>query len=101
MTGYDLTDEAAEDIREIVRYTLQTWGRAQVTRYRASLKQCLNRLAEAPGLGKSFSDELPEVRAFHCRHHFIFYLQREKPLVIAVLHERQNLAAKLAMRLDE
>lgn len=50
MAEYDLTDEAAEDIREIVRYTFRTWGGAQVARYRADLKHCLNRLAEALGI---------------------------------------------------
>jgi plasmid stabilization system protein ParE len=66
------------------------------------LNHCLNRLVEAPGLGKPFSGRLPGVRAFRCRHHFIFcHERRETPLVIALLHERQDPVAKLAMRLDD
>lgn len=103
MQEYNLTEEAAEDIRRVVRYTLRQWGSAQVERYRSDLKQCLKQVAEIPGIGKTFSERLPDVRALHCRHHFIFYLngKRQPPLVIAILHERQDLVARLADRLSQ
>ena len=102
MNHYDLTEEAAEDIRKIVRYTLQTWGVDQVERYRQALKSCLDQLAQAPALGRAVSTTSPEVRLFPCQHHYFFYLSegRVRPLVIAVLHRRQDFHARLEGRLD-
>lgn len=102
MNHYDLTEEAAEDIRKIARYTLKAWGAGQVERYRHALKSCLDRLAQAPALGRAVSPTLPEVRLFPCQHHYVFYLSegRVRPLVIAVLHERQDFQAKLGERLE-
>ena len=100
MSDYDLTDEAAEDIREIIRYTLRQWGRPQVARYRQALNHCLDGLASGDVHGKVLLPTLPDVRGFRCWHHFIFYLESNnpRPLVIAVLHERRDLVAGLMER---
>jgi len=43
---------------------------------------------------------LPDVYRFRCQHHFISYTLQgtERPLIIAVLHERQDLLAQLSWR---
>jgi plasmid stabilization system protein ParE len=33
MISYDLTTEAEEDLKSIIRYTLQQWGRDQARRW--------------------------------------------------------------------
>ena len=97
---YDLTEEAADDIRNIIRYTLRTWGKAQVERYRQALNACLERLVSGKVVPSLALASLPDVYRFRCQHHFIFYTLQgtERPLIIAVLHERQDLLAQLSWR---
>ena len=97
---YDLTEEAADDIRNIIRYTLRTWGREQVERYRQALNACLERLASGKVVPAQALASLPDVYRFRCQHHFIFYTLQstEQPLIIAVLHERQDLLEQLSWR---
>lgn len=70
---YDLTEEAAEDIRDIICYTLRTWGRDQVERYRQALNGCLDRLVSAEVVLRSSLSSLPDIYHFRCQHHLIFY----------------------------
>lgn len=97
---YDLTEEAADDIRNIIRYTLSTWGRAQVERYRQAFNACLERLVSGQVVPTLALGTLPDVYRFRCQHHFIFYTLQgtERPLIIAVLHERQDFLAHLSWR---
>lgn len=99
---YDLTEEAADDIREIVRYTLRQWGLSQVERYRLTLHQCLDQLATRDTPGRPFSSRLPDVRVSRCAQHLIFYLRegRPRPLIIALLHARQDSLSHLRKRLS-
>lgn len=96
----DLTEEAADDIRNIIRYTFRTWGRGQVERYRQALNACLQWLVSGNRVRAQALASLPDVYRFRCQHHFIFYTQQptERPLIIAVLHERQDLLEQLSMR---
>ena len=96
---YGLTDEAEDDIRDIIRYTLRTWGRSQVQKYREALNYCLERLGRGEVKSVAAFPSLPDVYSFRCQHHFIFFTEDEVGyLVIAVLHERQNPAVHLLDR---
>ena len=96
---YGLTDEAEEDIREIIRYTLRTWGRSHVQKYWEALNHCLVRLGRGGVKSAVVYPSLPDVFSFRCQHHFIFFTEDEAGyLVIAVLHERQNPAVHLLGR---
>ena len=48
MTKYRLTDAAREDLENIYRYGLQTFGEQQADRYYFGLVTCLERIAENP-----------------------------------------------------
>lgn len=100
--AYVLTDAAETDLREIVRYTRKQWGDEQVRSYIAKLKHGIERLAKGSGASKEMSDLYPSLRMVHCEHHYIFCLQREDApaLVVAILHERMDLVARLASRLQ-
>lgn len=45
----------------------------------------------------------PALRVAHCEHHYAFCLPREKAcaLIVAIFHERMDLMARLADRLNE
>lgn len=101
--AYVLTDDAAEDIRGIIRYTRKTWGAVQARRYVASLEDGIVRLAGNPTRFRDMSALYPALRMAHCEHHYVFCLPQDKApaLIIAVLHERMDLMARLADRLNK
>ena len=102
MRLYDLTPAAAADLRNIARHTLQQWGTRQQRRYADQLESCCHAIGNQTAVSRSFSDRYPHVRVVRCRHHYKFYVRPSgrKPLVIAVLHERMDLPARLKGRLD-
>ncbi len=99
---YLLTNAAASDLREIVRYTKKQWGHDQVLSYVDRLQRGIEQLvANGGGVGKELSVIFPGLRMLHCEHHYIFCLPRDKApaLIVAILHERMDLIARVANRL--
>ena len=103
MRLYDLTEDAENDLREILRYTLKQWGAPQVRRYQQTLVRKLEAIAHGEVAVRRFSGNLPDVFVTKCEHHYIFYITqaRPRPLVIAFFHERQDIVARLADRLGD
>lgn len=99
--GYDLSQSAEDDLRDIVRYTRQLWGDSQARHYVAVLKSGIERVAAGQGIFKDMTAIHPRLRMVHCRHHYIFCLARENEpaLIVAILHERMDLMARLSDRL--
>ena len=60
------------------------------------------RLAGNPAQFRDMSALYPELRMAHCESHYLFCLpRRDAPaLIIAILHERMDLMARLAGRLQ-
>ena len=102
MADYQLAPEADDDLLEVARYTINTWGEEQAERYAGKLQSCF----ETIGRGKARSRELlksrPELLVIRCEHHFVFYSIRKGqcPLIIAILHENMNLLNRLRERLN-
>jgi plasmid stabilization system protein ParE len=101
LTAYLLTDAAEADLRGIIRYTGTQWGDAQVRSYITQLERGIGRLAAGEGAFKPLSEIHPALRMAHCEHHYVFCLSREDApaLIVAILHERMDLMARLAGRL--
>lgn len=99
--NYVLTDDAAEDLRAIIRYSRETWGAAQARRYTQSLERGIIRLAGSPAQFRDMGALYPALRMAHCEHHYIFCLPRDdaSALIVAILHERMDLMVRLAGRL--
>lgn len=98
---YVLTHAAATDVRGIIRHTRKEWGEAQVRRYITKLEQGMARLAAGQEPFREMSAIYPALRMAHCEHHYVFCLPRERDpaLIVAILHERMDLMARLAGRL--
>lgn len=98
---YILTAGAADDIREIARYTDRQWGKQQREAYVAQLEKVATDLALGKGVFRERNDVYPGVRVQLAGHHFVFCLPRkaEPALILAVLHERMDLVARLTGRL--
>jgi toxin ParE1/3/4 len=100
LSGFQLHPLADADFEAIARYTRDEWGHAQAARYGALLIAGMQRCAEKPKAGKR---PHPGSAIFfrRCEHHYLCY--RIGPdgsaYILAILHERMNLQARIAERL--
>ncbi len=101
MTDYILTAAAEADMRGIIRYTRKQWGDVQVRRYITELERGIARLVARQGAFRDMSALYPALLMAHCEHHYVFCLPREQApaLIVAILHERMDLMARLTDRL--
>lgn len=97
---YDLTAAARQDIRDIWRYTAEQWGETQADRYTGLLEARFQQIAAGSALSRTFSARYPQVLVTRCEQHDIFYLSpaEQRPCIIAVLHARMDLLARLRER---
>lgn len=98
---YVLSPGAAADLRAIARYTVEKWGEQQARRYLADLEAAAEGMASGTGAFIERGDILPGLRMVWSGKHCIFCMPREgRPAVIlAVLHERMDIVARLIDRL--
>jgi toxin ParE1/3/4 len=102
MPSYELTSDAEADLEKIAAYTLREWGAEQQIRYAELLEAGFHRIASGTAISRQFSEHYPQIRVTRCEHHYVFYLQGEEttaPRIIAVLHERMDMIARLRRRL--
>lgn len=99
--AYVLTRGAAADLREITRYTVATWGEAQCRAYIADLEAAAQAVVRGEGAFKDMSDLLPGLRMVWSGKHCVFCLPRpgQPALILAILHERMDIVARLKDRL--
>ena len=100
---YVLTQGAAADLRDISRYTAETWGEAQRRAYVQRLQDAVIEFAEGRGMFKDWNAVLPGLRVKVAGSHYVFCLSRpdRQALILAILHERMDLIARLKRRLDD
>lgn len=98
---YQLTKEAAEDLRSIAHYTIDTWGIVQAKKYETQLKDCFEQIAQGNALARHPIPKRKDLLHTRCEHHHIFYTLRtdKPPLILAILHERMDLIQRLNSRL--
>ena len=95
----ELTSSAKADLAAIVQYTLDTWGHDQAKTYVHKFKVCLEKINKGTALSRlKLKDK--KCKALLCEHHYIFYLDRDPKVVIAILHERMDLMKRLKERLE-
>lgn len=83
---YRLTELAAEDLRQIAAFSLERFGVEQAARYRDSLKEQLERIAEHPQRYPSVEHIRKGYRRAVCGVHSIYYtLDGELPVIVRVL----------------
>src|SRR5690242_15261266 len=87
MPRYEFTARAAEDLREIGRYTKQAWGVVQARRYREELELALKKLGLSPRIGLEREEIAPQVRSFTVTSHIAYYFPRKDGItVLRLLH---------------
>lgn len=99
MPGYQITLAAEEDLRGIWRYTLDTWGPDQADKYLDQIEDCLDAIGVGRVRSRSFH-RLPDGVCLHrCQRHYIFWIVIDRPIIIAVLHEKMDGVQRLADRI--
>jgi toxin ParE1/3/4 len=101
MPPYKLSQDAERDLRDVVRYTLNEWGKKALEQYRSGLKNTFEAIAKNEVPKRSFSRTFPELLVTKYRYHYIFYIaeHRDKPVIIGVIHERRDIVNRLSERL--
>jgi toxin ParE1/3/4 len=84
---YSLSNQAADDLDQIFRYTIETFGLAQAERYYRTLVECLERAARQPRRGRAIAGRGRVFYQHNCRRHGIFYSIGDRGIFVArVLH---------------
>lgn len=100
---YRITDSAAADLKEIWHYTVERHGEEQADKYLAALEAGCVMIADKPDRWNSLTLAGCEVRFYRCEHHYIAYtttgIKGAKVAILAFLHERMDVMARLKDRL--
>ena len=102
MPDYQLTPAAERDLVGVARYTLRTWGIDQARRYEVLLVACFETIASGQARSRELFKSRPEIRFVPCENHYVFFTKPPGApvLILAVLHERMDLVARLKQRLQ-
>lgn len=96
MPRHKFTHDAEEDLREIVEYSLASWGGPQTIRYIEGLESLAERLAANPKIGINRSALLEGVLSFSYQSHTLFYLEEPFGItILRVLHQRMDVQRHL------
>ena len=97
---YRLALAAEEDLLAIWLYTDRRWGEEQADIYQDTLHAAFRHLADGTMTSRPFAGD-DDIRFCKCEHHYLFFVEDTAGIVvIAVLHERMDLPARLAERLQ-
>ncbi|MDE0001380.1 MAG: type II toxin-antitoxin system RelE/ParE family toxin [Rhodospirillaceae bacterium] len=93
MPRYEFTQRALTDLRDIARYTRETWGQKQARLYLEELELGIQKLALSPSLGRVRAEVAPSARSFPIARHVAFYVESEGGItVLRVLHPSMDVA---------
>lgn len=99
MRSYELTLATEADLRGIWSYTYETWGFDQAETYFDRIAACCESVGHKQAQSKTL-DGLPDGIGIHrCEHHYIVWLDDDRPIIIAILHERMDFVRRLKDRL--
>ena len=99
MKPYELTLAAEDDLRGIWQYTDDTWGLDQAETYFDKIEACCDAVGDKRARSKTMIGLPDGVRIHCCEHHYIIWLDTDRPLIIAILHERMDFMQRLIDRL--
>lgn len=98
---FRLSNQAAQDIKEIYKYSVGQFGELQAQRYDDSLWACFDLLAANPRAGRERLAFMKPLRSHQHQKHVIFYCIREDYiLIVRVLHERMDPERHLELTIE-
>ncbi len=97
--GFRVTRRAEEDLRNIGRYTLKTWGKAQRDKYLLEIDRRFGWLADNPRMGQHRPDIEDGYYSYPQGSHVVFYLIREDAIdIIGIPHKQMDVQSYFAAR---
>ena len=101
MQPYNLSAAAGNDLLEIARYTLDTWGKEALERYRIGLKNSFLKIAKNEMPKRTFSITFSDLLVSKYKYHYIFHIAKNRPtpVIIGVIHEKRDIVSQLNERL--
>ena len=90
----ELSEPAQQDFRDILSFTLQTWGEWQLVEYRSKLNGALQAITENPQAGRAKHGMM----VYPVGRHSVFYQIEESAqtvYVVRILHERMDASRHL------
>ena len=91
-----LAPKARQDFIDILRYTGETWGRAQLLTYRDKINEALQAISQNPQLGHRRNDLPTTHLAYLVGSHVIVYRVGADSLgIVRILHRRMSLPRHL------
>jgi len=82
---------ARQDLRDIARFTEETWGLAQSRRYMSAIRERFIRIRDRPAIGAPRDDVRAGYRSLPSGRHVIFYrLTDEAVEIVRVLHDSMD-----------
>lgn len=98
---YKLTPAARNDIKQIWRYSVETWGEKQATVYMTQLETRFDELAENPLLGRARPDVEQGYRSLSSDKHIIFYtISGDIVEIIGIPHASMDVDHRLTGRTE-
>lgn len=86
---------AQRDIDDILAYTIENWGIAQLEKYKCVLDIAFRRLEQNPNIGRISLP--PDFRSFQAGGHVIFYRIDETSIhIVRILHSRMDFTRHLS-----
>lgn len=87
-----LSPRARQDFIDILRYTGETWGEAQLVTYRDKIDRALRSIGRNPQIGHSRNDLPPTHLAYLVGSHVIVFREHAAGIgVVRILHQRMSL----------
>ena len=88
---------ARQDLDDIRRYTLKTWGREQWVRYYRGLVHAFEGIMANPDGGRDRSLFATGMRSVNCGSHVIFFARiataGNAPVILWIVHQRRHMPA--------
>ena len=84
----ELSEQSQLDLRDILSYTLQTWGEEQLVKYREVIAGAFTAITNNPQVGRG---DIASYRRYAAGQHFIFYrIEGTTVTVVRILHRRSD-----------
>ena len=88
---------ARQDLDEIRRYTVETWGRGQWLTYYRGMVRAFEAIAADPDGGRDRSLFAAGLRSRNYGRHVIFFARIDaaggEPVILRIVHQRRNMPA--------
>ena len=92
-----LSRRARQDLDDIRRYTIETWGRDQWLTYYRGMVRAFEAIAANPDGGRDRSLFAAGLRSLNYRRHVIFFARIDaaggEPVILRIVHQRRNMPA--------